>query len=90
MRLIFYCAAALLLAGCAATSPSEPPAGSAADGRVGETAPPPLAQLTLDAPATQPATARLYTCPMHPQIVQDHPGKCPICSMTLEPKVGAK
>ena len=25
----------------------------------------------------------IYTCPMHPQIVQDHPGACPICGMTL-------
>lgn len=24
-----------------------------------------------------------YTCPMHPQIKQDHPGKCPICHMDL-------
>jgi len=29
---------------------------------------------------------KLYYCPMHPQIVQDHPGECPICSMTLVPK----
>lgn len=29
-----------------------------------------------------------YTCPMHPQIVQDHPGNCPICGMTLEPLTG--
>lgn len=27
----------------------------------------------------------IYTCPMHPQIVQDHPGNCPICGMALEP-----
>jgi Cu2+-exporting ATPase len=26
-----------------------------------------------------------YTCPMHPQIVQDDPGKCPLCGMTLVP-----
>lgn len=25
----------------------------------------------------------MYTCPMHPQILQDHPGNCPICNMTL-------
>ena len=27
-----------------------------------------------------------YTCPMHPEIVQDHPGSCPICGMALEPR----
>ena len=26
-----------------------------------------------------------YTCPMHPEIVQDGPGTCPICGMALEP-----
>lgn len=26
-----------------------------------------------------------YTCPMHPQFVQDGPGKCPLCGMTLIP-----
>src|SRR3989442_1648529 len=25
-----------------------------------------------------------YTCPMHPQIVRDQPGNCPICGMALE------
>lgn len=27
----------------------------------------------------------VYTCPMHPEIRQDHPGNCPKCGMTLEP-----
>src|SRR5881296_3157490 len=32
----------------------------------------------------------IYTCPMHPEIEQDHPGNCPKCGMTLEPKtIGA-
>ena len=26
-----------------------------------------------------------YTCPMHPEIIQDHPGDCPKCGMALEP-----
>jgi len=29
-----------------------------------------------------------YTCPMHPEIVQDQPGSCPICGMALEPMGG--
>lgn len=28
-----------------------------------------------------------YTCPMHPEIVRDAPGSCPICGMALEPVV---
>jgi len=33
----------------------------------------------------------IYTCPMHPEIEQDHPGACPKCGMTLEPKsIGAE
>jgi Cu+-exporting ATPase len=31
------------------------------------------------------AGATIYTCPMHPEIRQDHPGACPKCGMTLEP-----
>ncbi len=27
-----------------------------------------------------------YTCPMHPEILQGHPGSCPKCGMALEPK----
>ena len=27
-----------------------------------------------------------YTCPMHPEIVRDGPGPCPICGMALEPR----
>lgn len=26
-----------------------------------------------------------YTCPMHPEIIKDGPGSCPICGMSLEP-----
>jgi len=36
-------------------------------------------------PAVAPAGKTLYTCGMHPWIIQDHPGNCPICGMKLEP-----
>jgi len=36
------------------------------------------------APAPAPSRAK-WTCPMHPQIVRDEPGSCPICGMALEP-----
>ena len=32
---------------------------------------------------------RIYTCPMHPEVQQDHPGSCPKCGMALELKTGS-
>jgi Cu+-exporting ATPase len=29
----------------------------------------------------------IYTCPMHPEVRQDHPGDCPKCGMALEPEM---
>jgi RND family efflux transporter MFP subunit len=37
------------------------------------------------APQGSPQEKTLYTCGMHPQIIQDHPGNCPICGMKLTP-----
>lgn len=31
-----------------------------------------------------------YTYPMHLEVLQDHPGHCPICGMTLESKQTTK
>ncbi|WP_332699681.1 heavy metal translocating P-type ATPase [Devosia sp.] len=48
----------------------------------------PAAYLTkAEVPAAAVAPGTIYTCPMHPQIRQDHPGNCPICGMTLEPEL---
>jgi Cu+-exporting ATPase len=40
-------------------------------------------------PAHVQPTATRYTCPMHPEIVRDGPGSCPICGMALEPVMPA-
>ena len=38
--------------------------------------------LRIPDPGSRPVR---YTCPMHPDIVRDGPGACPICGMALEP-----
>ena len=38
-----------------------------------------------ETPAKPAVSGTIYTCPMHPEIRQDHPGACPICGMALEP-----
>jgi len=40
------------------------------------------------APAVAPKGTK-YTCPMHPEIVRDGPGDCPLCGMALEPMVAS-
>ena len=46
-------------------------------------------QFTSTGVSHQPEPAAVagavYTCPMHPEVRQDHPGNCPKCGMTLEP-----
>ncbi len=40
--------------------------------------------------ATASAEAQQYTCPMHPEVVKDTPGKCPKCGMKLVEKTSGK
>lgn len=63
----------LLLGGCSGEQPSEP-----------------LAQAADDTAAEHALkhTDPLYRCPMHPEIVSDEPGECPICGMDLVEEKG--
>ena len=63
--------------------PRHPPQGMAKD------APPHhhahTSLLSKGAPSVPAGTK--WTCPMHPEIVRDAPGSCPICGMALEPMI---
>ncbi|AGB72877.1 MULTISPECIES: heavy metal translocating P-type ATPase [Rhizobium] len=46
----------------------------------------PSAYLDGSKPTPKPMPkGTLYTCPMHPEVISDHPGDCPKCGMALEP-----
>ena len=38
-----------------------------------------------DEPLKQQQSIQQYTCTMHPQIIRDEPGNCPLCGMVLVP-----
>jgi hypothetical protein len=96
MRRRSFSLAALLLAACAPDFEIEPQ--TAADAKA-EVSPLPegsgvlLASFNPDTLAPADATAAPaepaateYTCPHHPEVKSDKPGKCPKCGMPLEPK----
>ncbi|MGQ5717801.1 heavy metal translocating P-type ATPase [Pseudochrobactrum asaccharolyticum] len=41
--------------------------------------------LTAQSAAAPAIKGAQYTCPMHPEVIRDEPGSCPICGMALEP-----
>ena len=52
----------------------------------------PAGLVAVAAPPNLPETLDegvIYTCPMHPEIRQDHAGNCPKCGMSLEPETPA-
>jgi Cu+-exporting ATPase len=50
----------------------------------------PVCGMALEPAGLPPVPARSgYTCPMHPEVAQDHPGACPKCGMALEPRTVA-
>lgn len=42
------------------------------------------ATCNIDIEAPSIKNRKQYTCPMHPEVIQDHPGSCPKCGMALE------
>ena len=46
-----------------------------------------VASTPLASEAAPAVAGAIYTCPMHPEIRQDHPGACPKCGMALEPEM---
>ena len=46
-------------------------------------------KLVAELPSMPAVAGTIFTCPMHPEIRQDHPGNCPKCGMTLEPLMPA-
>jgi uncharacterized membrane protein YraQ (UPF0718 family) len=39
-----------------------------------------------ETPMTTEPEARMYSCPMHPEVESSEPGRCPKCGMNLEPR----
>lgn len=60
-----------------------PPKGSALASGADQAEP---SRQAVHPPAT---TSSRWTCPMHPEIVQDGPGSCPKCGMALEPMIAS-
>lgn len=72
-----------------AMKPSPPTKGSGMSGMSGKERNAPPEESARPSPSVSPSVApakTIYTCLMHPEIEQDHPGDCPKCHMTLVPK----
>lgn len=78
---------ALLLLGLAACSPAPAPVSreptDPSNPNAAEGVDPVAAVHTMP---TATAAASAFTCPMHPEVTSDHPGRCPKCGMNLVPK----
>jgi Cu(I)/Ag(I) efflux system membrane fusion protein len=68
MKKLFNISAILIVLFFAACASSEKPAETSAD-------------TTMQ--STESTAAAVYTCPMHPEVISDMPGSCPVCKMDL-------
>lgn len=46
--------------------------------------------VTAEQPLAEPIPPSIYACPMHPEVAQSGPGKCPTCGMSLVPSEPSK
>ncbi len=87
--LLYLCASCIGFTG--SIQAAEPPPAVVTPAAAAEPAPaaatsgnaPSEAHVSAQAPAED---AVVYTCPMHPEIIRNAPGNCPICGMKLVPK----
>lgn len=91
IRIQALLAAAILLSGCAGGGapgpvPDDHPANPAA--AEAETRPVTQAFSGGEKREEKPPATGEYACPMHPEVRQTEPGKCPKCGMALEPVRG--
>ncbi len=76
-KLVYFCSA-----GCKAKFQAEPAKYLVSDSSLSATA-----LETKSTPSEPIPTGMIYTCPMHPEVRQDHAGACPKCGMALEPEM---
>ena len=50
----------------------------------------PVCGMHLQKEESRTSSGTIYTCPMHPEVKQDHPGSCPKCGMNLVPEKGVE
>ena len=74
----------LALAACSSPPPQRPAQIDPSNPAAPEAPARPIALTPSGATAPKVTT---YVCPMGDPVEQDHPGKCPICGMTLVPRV---
>lgn len=99
VTIVFYL---VLLTGCAVQTPQLPLSVNDPANPNAPESPfsprPNLLQSGISATEEQPPTEPLppahppptYTCPMHPEVIQSSPGKCPVCGMRLVPPEPSK
>lgn len=85
MKTLLLALLPLTLACGQAAEPPAPPAAAPAPTATAPTATAPTAKAPT---AETPAEGQLYTCPMHPDVMQHAPGSCPTCGMNLVPAEG--